>query len=57
MDVSGHKYGSHFFNADLLLSDSKGPAGASGFSFEGCANFIASKGKNEFGAEYHFRAC
>lgn len=27
------------------------PFGASGFSFEGFANFIAAKGKNEFGAE------
>lgn len=26
--VSGYKYGSNFFNADLLLSDSKDPAGA-----------------------------
>jgi hypothetical protein len=26
--VSGYKYGSNFFNADMLLSDSKDPAGA-----------------------------
>ena len=26
--VSGYKYGSNFFNADLLLSDAKDPAGA-----------------------------
>jgi hypothetical protein len=26
--VSGYKYGSNFFNADFLMSDSKDPAGA-----------------------------
>jgi hypothetical protein len=38
------------YDPHLMLGAAWGiPLGSSGFSFEGFANFIASKGKNEFG--------